>query len=271
MIQNIYRIIILTIILASSESWKSDKLPKIYGDKLPSKLISPHIRKNQKRIVMLHDYFRTKVSPPAANMLSMKWHKGAAKNAQKWAESCELLIHDPPQSRWIENYGACGQNIFVSSHKVPWMFALKSWFIERHNFTYGSNNNNLKVVGHYTQMVWAATHKVGCGLAKCMQGGPGGKLFYNYVCNYCPIGNWGHKLGTPYKRGRPCGSCRRSCTSKKIPLCNNACKASNQWSNCEELYKTWPAWLCETATIEGEERKKNCLATCKCRGKIYDK
>lgn len=67
------------------------------------------------------------------------------------------------------------------------MFALKSWFIERQNFTYGSSKNDLKVVGHYTQMVWAATHKVGCGLAKCMRGGPHGKHFYNYVCNYCPM------------------------------------------------------------------------------------
>lgn len=64
---------------------------------------------------------------------------------------------------------------------------MRMWFAERQNFTYGSPNNELSVVGHYTQMVWAATHKVGCGLARCMKGGPRNKPFYNYVCNYCPM------------------------------------------------------------------------------------
>jgi hypothetical protein len=51
---------------------------------------------------------------------SQKWHHGAAKSAQKWADKCYLLTHDSPKGRWIHNYGACGQNIFVSTHKVPW-------------------------------------------------------------------------------------------------------------------------------------------------------
>lgn len=63
-------------------------------------------------------------------------------------------------------------------------FALKTWFLEYKNFTYGKPVNNLKAVGHYTQMVWATSHKIGCGLAHC-PGGPWGH-FYNYVCHYCP-------------------------------------------------------------------------------------
>lgn len=39
------------------------------------------------------------------------------------------------------------------------LFALRTWFLERNNFTYDFNNNELRVVGHYTQMIWASTHK----------------------------------------------------------------------------------------------------------------
>lgn len=46
-------------------------VPRLYGDKLPAKVISPRARKVQRRIVVLHDFFRTKVVPPASNMLSM--------------------------------------------------------------------------------------------------------------------------------------------------------------------------------------------------------
>ena len=45
--------------------------PRLYGDKLQYRFISPRNRKVQRRLVMLHDFFRTKVEPPAANMLSM--------------------------------------------------------------------------------------------------------------------------------------------------------------------------------------------------------
>lgn len=36
-------------------------------------------------------------------------------------------------------------------------------------------------------MIWASSHKLGCGLAKCARGGPRNKPFFNYVCNYCPM------------------------------------------------------------------------------------
>lgn len=68
------------------------------------------------------------------------------------------------------------------------LFAIKTWYLEKDNFTYGSTKNDLKVVGHYTQMVWATTHEVGCGLQKCNRNGSvKGKIYYNYVCNYCPM------------------------------------------------------------------------------------
>lgn len=46
-------------------------VPRRYGDAVPNRMISPRVRRVQRRIVMLHDFFRTKVVPPASNMLSM--------------------------------------------------------------------------------------------------------------------------------------------------------------------------------------------------------
>ncbi|XP_037032258.1 cysteine-rich venom protein pseudecin-like [Bradysia coprophila] len=271
MTQMVFTLILLVAAISTVECMKVNQMPQIYGDKVPQRMISTKLKRVQRRIVMLHDYFRTKVLPPASNMLSMQWHNGAARAAQKWADQCRFLVHDPVESRAVKHFPSCGQNIFVSSHKVHWLFALQSWFVEREQFVYGSKHNNSTAVGHYTQMVWAATHKVGCGITKCSgRYSPRGKPFFNYVCNYCPTGNFEDSLGLPYKSGQPCSACPNSCRSDKIRLCTNTCNAADQLSNCKALHNNWSTWLCNTRTTEGFKRRKSCLATCSCKGKIYD-
>ncbi|XP_046675229.1 cysteine-rich secretory protein 2-like [Homalodisca vitripennis] len=200
------------------------------------------------------------MDPP---LLFQTWHREAARSAQAWANRCKLLAHDSISGRWIDDFGSCGQNIFISTHRVPWFFAIKTWFLERHNFTYGSRGNSLMKVGHYTQLVWAATHKVGCGFSEC----GGHKKYFSYVCNYCPIGNHLERLGQPYSRGKPCSGCAKDCNRRR--LCTNSCWAADLWANCQELYRTWPNWLCRSQhTSQGRQRRDNCKATCTCAGKI---
>ena len=63
------------------------------------------------------------------------------------------------------------------------------WSIERDIYIIGAKHPNVSVtghwkdVGHYTQMVWESTTKVGCAVARGAQ-----KDFL--VCRYDPIGNW---------------------------------------------------------------------------------
>ncbi|VEN59954.1 unnamed protein product [Callosobruchus maculatus] len=180
-----------------------------------------------------------------------------------------MLVHDNETGRYDPNYGSCGQNIFVSSHKVPWLFAIETWWLEKEQFEYG-RTNDLHVIGHYTQMVWASTHEVGCGIAKCnykpsTNSRFNQRVFYNYVCNYCPIGNYPEKLGLPYKKGKPCSLCKQHC---KRNLCSNSCKYADHWINCGQLHRAFPGWVCGSNTPGGRDRFRKCRATCSCTHKV---
>jgi hypothetical protein len=73
------------------------------------------------------------------------------------------------------------------------------------------------VTGHYSQMIWADTNRVGCGFTSYRDNGT---LETNlYVCNYGPAGNF---IGLPsYKVGRPCSQCptNSACGSRFTHLC----------------------------------------------------
>ena len=61
--------------------------------------------------------------------------------------------------------------------------------------------------GHYTQVVWADTFKVGCGFTAYRA--PNGWHNKYYVCNYGPAGNI--IGGSMYQEGSACSKCPRAC------------------------------------------------------------
>ena len=63
--------------------------------------------------------------------------------AQSYADQCRGLTHSSSVGRWTKRFGSCGENIFIATHKVPWHFAIKSWFSEKDLFNYGCGGNNL--------------------------------------------------------------------------------------------------------------------------------
>ena len=87
------------------------------------------------------------------------------------------------------------------------------------------------VTGHYSQMIWADTNRVGCGFTSYRDNGT---LETNlYVCNYGPAGNF---IGLPsYKVGRPCSQCPTNtvCGSRFTHLCGT-CVYTGQ--RCSELF-----------------------------------
>lgn len=50
------------------------------------------------------------------------WYDTAAEQAQAWAEQCDSHTEtDHPSVRWTSRYGACGQNVLVSTTKKRWL------------------------------------------------------------------------------------------------------------------------------------------------------
>ncbi|XP_071546720.1 uncharacterized protein [Panulirus ornatus] len=229
--------------------------------------VDPRRAKVRRHLVMQHNLLRAKVVPRAADMLAVGWYDTAAEQAQAWAEQCDPHTEtDHPSVRWTSRYGACGQNVLVSTTKKRWSQVIARWWSGRRYFRYGGDNLNSSAVSAYTQMAWYNSHQLGCGFAQCST--TGGATFFRYVCNYCPAGNDPKRLSQPYTRGRICsmcpGSCRSVCHRRQCHLCTNACAYSDLWINCATLNKEWHEWLCNTKTKQGVERFKNCRATCQC-------
>ena len=87
-----------------------------------------------------------------------------------------------PEHRPANSYGeniewAGGQNL--SPEEVVGLWGREAAF-----YNYAANScQSGKSCLHYTQLVWAGTTTVGCGVARCDHSEV-------WVCNYAPPGNW---------------------------------------------------------------------------------
>lgn len=74
-------------------------------------------------------------------------------------------------------------------------------------------------MGHYTQMMWWSSFRVGCGFTMFQEDGWWKKL---YTCNYGPGGNI--ILSQMYRRGSPCSACPAgtSCSLQYPGLCGKS-------------------------------------------------
>ncbi|KAK7907683.1 hypothetical protein WMY93_016295 [Mugilogobius chulae] len=148
-----------------------------------------------REIVDKHNELRRKVRPTASDMQKMSWNSGTASSAQRVANACTQK----------HSSTSCGENLYMSTNKKSWSAAIQKWYDEVSNWRYGVGSYNGKVVGHFTQVVWAKSNTIGCGMAYC----PNQKYKYYYVCQYCPAGNYGY--ARPYTPGKACASCSGAC------------------------------------------------------------
>ncbi len=132
---------------------------------------------------------------------NLVWDETIAKDAQSYAD--ELAIsgaweHDPKNTSGYTN-GAYGENLYTSTQKVTLEFATEEWAAEEQYYTYGEIGDSSTCVsgemcGHYTQIIWKDTSKVGCAISKYKIGQY--KNWYLIVCKYQTPGNYVGQ--TPY-------------------------------------------------------------------------
>ncbi|XP_048358123.1 glioma pathogenesis-related protein 1 [Sphaerodactylus townsendi] len=158
--------------------------------------------------VKTHNYFRSRVNPSASNMLRMTWDPALAKTAKAWAKRCHFNhnINLGTPGKVHPKFTSVGENIWTGS---LFLFsvkeAVKKWYDEVKYYNFESRACT-KVCGHYTQVVWATSYKVGCAVQYCQSVSGFDELSNaaHFVCNYGPAGNYPVK---PYKTGSPCSEC----------------------------------------------------------------
>ncbi|GMT21925.1 hypothetical protein PFISCL1PPCAC_13222, partial [Pristionchus fissidentatus] len=115
-----------------------------------------------------------KTFPSASNMQAMEWDCDVENSAQSWANGC-LYEHSKKNATGENMYQYWSwQAVQVNLSVVP-QKGCDSWSTEFQQR--GLNSTTLTVqqflagIGHATQMAWAASTKLGCGVSLCGEGG----------------------------------------------------------------------------------------------------
>ncbi|XP_066581947.1 venom allergen 3-like [Prorops nasuta] len=110
--------------------------------------------------------------PAAAHMPELIWDNEIARVAQVWADQCSYG-HD--ECRDVKRFQV-GQNIYemMSDYreKADLSWFVQDWYDEVTLFNNSKVENfsgdDLENIGHYTQMVWGKTKRLGCGIIEYM-------------------------------------------------------------------------------------------------------
>ncbi|MHB8809925.1 MAG: CAP domain-containing protein [Desulfobulbaceae bacterium] len=126
------------------------------------------------------------------------WSDELARFAEEWAQylvernGCRMR-HHPGQDKRALPYG---ENLYWASairqgngrrkrQDITPQKVINSWVSERQDYDPARNGcGRGESCGHYTQVVWRSTRRIGCGMATCSD------MSQIWVCNYDPPGNF---------------------------------------------------------------------------------
>ncbi|XP_042896961.1 CRISP/Allergen/PR-1 isoform X2 [Parasteatoda tepidariorum] len=195
------------------------------------------------QVIQLHNNYRSTIAtqgkgsnglPPAADMLYMEWDNELAAIAQRHTDSC-VYKHDEGDERRVRNFGV-GQNIgkqTVSGSNVEqpqpdWAWAIGAFYNEIKDFSRDMNCGSRDLppghgeIGHFTQVVWSRSFRVGCGYTLFKEGDTYTRY---YACNYGPGGNVGGEC--VYTEGPACSKCPANTQCTKDTTHPGLCQRTN--------------------------------------------
>ncbi|MEO1255388.1 MAG: CAP domain-containing protein [Bacteroidota bacterium] len=128
-------------------------------------------------ILERHNYWRADVGI----VEKLEWSNEMAELAADWAK--KLKKKGCAFEHRTDN--KFGENLFKgTSGAFDAKYVVDAWASEKEDYNYNRNKcKSGKMCGHYTQIVWQNTKKVGCAKIVC----DGMDI---WVCNYDPPGNW---------------------------------------------------------------------------------
>lgn len=114
----------------------------------------------------------------------LAWSDSLAATSQIWANTLARTGKFVHSKRVLtgENLAYGTRGVFTPTRLFNLWMAEKKYFISGKKFPYVSTSGSYKDVGHYTQLIWSTTKKVGCAIASSS------KLSY-LVCQYQGPGN----------------------------------------------------------------------------------
>ena len=123
---------------------------------------------------------------PAKPLPPVTWDEELAKGAQAWSNRCTFSHSQAAK---------LGENLYASAGRPPTpVAAVASWEGESSKYIYAAVAdpiNDFDATGHYTQLVWSSTTRLGCGVTHCTTNSPFPRLpaWDFVVCRYSPPGN----------------------------------------------------------------------------------
>ncbi|KAK3106531.1 hypothetical protein FSP39_022049 [Pinctada imbricata] len=121
-----------------------------------------------------------------------------------------------------------------------WPSCVQKWFDEESDFRYGAGFNELNYgsVGHFVQIAYWKSARVGCGYATC-------GCYKYFVCEYAEALLFTPSVYSPWSQGEPCADCPDRCDDGLCDCSGKLC------SNMGELKVDTCDCVCYTQAYSG--------------------
>jgi len=182
----------------------------------PSTLCDLLTPKEKADVLNKHNELRRKEG--ASNMAKMVWDCDIERKALEHAKKCVYEHSSKPFRKYDDNGDGTstrhGENLsaYYTTGSTPKsaVKVVEDWYDEKKHYVFNTGHCKKPPCGHYRQVVWHNSYKIGCARVKCypLKNFSGGnKNAWFDVCQYGPTGNW--KGRKPYNKGRRCSTCPR--------------------------------------------------------------